>query len=192
MKREHRLGAIQMRVSAMERRGSQVKEEVEEKEQGGQSWGWGGEWGGGRACKCHKNQEEAARPLRRITAAVKWMWKQGKALRNIDLTLQPEKGEMCASDYVRSISHPYKTWSSSVSTLQKTTARHRKDALLCGVTLCEVQLWKESLWKAKEAHIRQKYANCINFKENIKEAGLIVTAIHRLRSTFLMNSVSLE
>lgn len=45
MKREHRLGAIQMRVSAMERRGSQVKEEVEEKEQGGQSWGWGGEWG---------------------------------------------------------------------------------------------------------------------------------------------------
>lgn len=68
----HRLGAIQMRVSAIK---------------------WGD---GGRGGKCHKNQGAAARPSRRITAAVKWMWKQEKALRNIDLMLQPEQGGRCA------------------------------------------------------------------------------------------------
>lgn len=71
---------------------TEVKKEVEKAEEGsGEQWGWG--VGG----KCHKNQGEAVRPSRRITAAVKWMWKQGKALRNIDLMLQPEQGEDACS-----------------------------------------------------------------------------------------------
>lgn len=111
--------------------------------EGGRRTEGGGEGGGG---KCHKNQGAAARPSRRITAAVKWMWKQEKALRNIDLMPQPEQGKMRAPDYVRSISHPYRTLSPFASTLQRTRERLREDVLLCAVALCEVQL---SMWKYK-------------------------------------------
>lgn len=70
---------------------SEVKVEEEEKKKGG------GAVAGEGGHKCHKNQGAAARPSRRITVAVKWMWKQEKALRNIDLMPQPEQGEDACS-----------------------------------------------------------------------------------------------
>lgn len=46
--------------------------------------------------------------------------KQEKALRNIDLMPQPEPRKMRALDYMRSISHPYRTLSPSACTLCRT------------------------------------------------------------------------
>lgn len=48
---------------------------------------------------------------------------------------QLEKGKMRAPDYMRSISHLYRTLSSSASTLQRTKQRQREDVLLCAVAL---------------------------------------------------------
>lgn len=106
-------------------------------------WGRRRTKGGGwrrRGASATKIRGAAARPLRHITAAVKWMWKQEKALRNIDLMPQPVQGEDARSRLRALYFPPIQNLEFICLFTPEDQREARDDVPFCALTLCEVQL----------------------------------------------------
>lgn len=108
---------------------SEVREEEEEE--------------GGGGASATKNRGAAARPSRCITAAVKWMWKQEKALRNIDLMPQPAQGEDARSRLHALYFPPIQ----NLEFLCLHTPENQRETERGCSFMCCCPLWRPTVWR---------------------------------------------
>lgn len=155
MERVHRLGAIQTRVSAME-------------------WSEGG--GGGRG---EKKKEGRQVPQKSGSGCSTLAAHYGSSQVNVKTRESFAEYQFNAAAWAgeHACSRLHALYFPPIQNLEflhlHTPERQREDALLCVVTLCEVQLCRESIWKWRTKYntITKRqiscYFNSINLKENI-------------------------